>query len=169
MGGDPYSFRSGTTREDVLVFVEAETGLTLDRDKLGDLFADYGIDGAEAFAFIEAFGDRFNVDVTGYCYYFHHSDEAGRHSLLPWGRPDRHVRRIPVSADMLLDSVHRGTWDLDYPRAVMARAERRALVERRLIDGCKFGLLALLTLTIAWLWLSEAAACRPSRTAEIAC
>lgn len=163
MGDDPSSTPRVVPREEILRFFEKQAGARVDPGHTGDLLKDYGVDGDDAFAFIEAFAERYDVDVTGYCFFFHHRDSAKLMGRLPFARPDRHVRRIPISADMLVDFAERGTWDLLYPRTARQNAAARARREQRIIDRLLFLSLALLTVGIAWLWLHEAAAGAPDQ------
>ncbi len=75
---------------------------------------DLGVDGDDFFELEDAFKQRFNVDMSGYCWYFHHRDEG--FLFAPerlFFRPP--YNRIAVTPRMLLGVANAGRWSLDYP------------------------------------------------------
>ncbi|SPH23378.1 hypothetical protein DEA8626_02442 [Defluviimonas aquaemixtae] len=103
-------------RADVAAFAESFLGQPLDDRTEADLFGATGCDGDDAFDFIEAFAERFGVDLEGYRWDFHHADEG---ALLnpgwPFRAPHQKVTRIPITLDLLRQSVCEGIWPLVYP------------------------------------------------------
>ena len=81
-----------------------------------DLLGRLGLDGDDAFEFIEAFASRFSVDISGYRWEFHHADEG---ALLnpgwPFKAPHQKVERIPLTLDLLTEAAMTGIWPLEYP------------------------------------------------------
>ena len=81
------------------------------------LLAQAGMDGDDAFEFMEAYAEQLGVDMDDYCWYFHHYPEGV--SWIPFYR----VRLtdgtrwdwMPITYDILLASAKAGAWTLTYP------------------------------------------------------
>ena len=101
---------------DILAFVSEQTGCPTHEIDPCDLLGSTGWDGDDAFELIEAYGDRFGVDLSNYVWDFHHHDEGSLTNVFPFVKPphDR-VSRIPISAAMLAKFAHSGRWNVDYP------------------------------------------------------
>ena len=81
-----------------------------------DLFADLGIDGDDFHELMAEFEKRYTVDMSSYCWYFHHGEEGGP-SLGGWlfPPPQRSVTRIAITPALLLASANSKRWLLPYP------------------------------------------------------
>lgn len=66
-----------------------------------DVFGQLGIEGDDAFEFIEAFANRFSVDMSGYRWYFHHAEEGMNTGSLFFRSPDQWVERIAITPTIL--------------------------------------------------------------------
>ncbi|MEM6356207.1 MAG: DUF1493 family protein [Pseudomonadota bacterium] len=128
--------------EEIVAFFEKQTGSTVRGGARDDLLIQYGLDGDDAYDFIEAYGRRFDVDLSGYWATFHHRSEG---TLLRWfprfGDASWRVRRIPISAAMLTRFASEGVWRIDYPVTEGQSAERVARWEmaiRNLLFFCVF-------------------------------
>ncbi len=86
-----------TTISDIKNFVASEASIPEAHLSPGvDLFHIFRIDGDDCDELLTAFSRRFNVDMSGYLWYFHHAEEA---SMNPGGLvfrpPNARVARIP--------------------------------------------------------------------------
>lgn len=80
-----------------------------------DVFGQLGIEGDDAFEFIEAFANRFSVDMSGYRWYFHHAEEGVNTGSLFFRSPDQRVERIAITPDILGEAIRTKRWPLQYP------------------------------------------------------
>ena len=80
-----------------------------------DLFARFGIDGDDAFDFMDSFAARFEVDIANYLWYFHHGEEGVNIAGLFFAPPYRRVKSIPITAATLLEAIRSRRWPLEYP------------------------------------------------------
>ena len=104
------------TRAEIVEFANDYFAIQLFGEDHDDLLRASGFDGDDAFEFIEAFSERFSVNMDGYIWEFHHYDEGG---LLipswPFRHPNSKVQKIPISVDLLLASAQSGVWSAEYP------------------------------------------------------
>src|SRR5215471_18678568 len=81
-----------------------------------DIFHNLGIDGDDAFEFIERFAAKFEIEITNYHWYFHHREEGflniGGLFLRP---PYRRIGRIPITPKVLAEAIRTRRWPLEYP------------------------------------------------------
>lgn len=81
-----------------------------------DIEHDLGCTGDDHFEFMEAYAKEFNVDMTGFLWYFHTHDESMATWSISWGNPpSMQVKRIPVDLDTLTRMAMQGKWVMDYP------------------------------------------------------
>jgi len=80
-----------------------------------NVFGQLGIEGDDAFEFIEAFANRFAVDMSGYRWYFHHAEEGVNTGSLFFRSPDQRVERIAITPDILCEAIRTKHWPLQYP------------------------------------------------------
>jgi hypothetical protein len=80
-----------------------------------DVFGKLGIEGDDAFEFIEAFADRFSVDMSDYRWYFHHAEEGVNTGSLFFPSPDQRVKRIAITPAILEEAIRSKRWPLHYP------------------------------------------------------
>ena len=110
-----------------------------------DLFADLGIDGDDFHELMAEFEKRYTVDMSSYCWYFHHGEEGGP-SLGGWlfPPPQRSVTRMAITPALLLASAKSKQWLLSYP------AHRRPTVRKDILfNKVFFAGLAVLAVMIA--------------------
>jgi hypothetical protein len=85
-----------------------------------DIEHDLGCTGDDFHELMDAYSDRFNVDMSGYLWYFHTHDETmATLNLMPGNPPSKQVERIPVTLNLLVDKALLGWWDLKYPPHVL--------------------------------------------------
>lgn len=80
-----------------------------------DVFGRLGVEGDDAFDFIDKFAERFAVDMSGYRWYFHHGEEGWNLGGLFFPPPYRRVIRIPITPSMLTQAIQTKRWPLEYP------------------------------------------------------
>ncbi|OYW36564.1 MAG: hypothetical protein B7Z42_12010 [Brevundimonas sp. 12-68-7] len=88
---------------------------TLTLDGEADLFALYGIEGDDAFEFMDAFVNRFDVEVDGYRWYFHHAEEGMNIGGWFFKPPYRRVQRMPITPDLMVEAIDGKHWPVQYP------------------------------------------------------
>lgn len=102
------------TIDDILSFLEQQSRAPAEPDN--DLQNDLGITGDDWFEIIDAYAKEYNVDISNCLWYFHNSEEGhdglGQIFFKP---PNKRVKYIPVTPNMLLDFANKGKWDIDYP------------------------------------------------------
>lgn len=81
-----------------------------------DIEKDLGCTGDDFFELMDAYAKRFNVDMSGFHWYFHTHDESmatvGMFTGYP---PSVQVERIPVTLNLLIEMAGRGKWSVIYP------------------------------------------------------
>ena len=81
-----------------------------------DIFHNLGIDGEDAFEFIERFAAKFEIEITNYHWYFHHGEEPSLNiGGLFFRPPYRRVGRIPITPKVLAEAIRAKRWPLEYP------------------------------------------------------
>ncbi len=114
-----------------------------------DLFDGLGIDGDDAFAFMDRFADQFGVDIGGYRWYFHHGEEGWNFGGLLFRPPYRRVTRIPLTVDILGEAIRTGRWPLRYPEHVLPSVRWDTRFNQLLV-------LAPLVSLALWVWAAWA-------------
>jgi hypothetical protein len=111
-----------------------------------DIFDSLGIDGDDAFEFIERFVSKFRIDATNYRWYFHHGEEASLNiGGLFFKPPYRRVAYIPITPQVLSEAIRTRRWPVEYP-------EHRLPSVRWDIRLNQAFLLAIIALFVAKLW-----------------
>lgn len=82
-----------------------------------DLVNDLGCDGDDFGELIDEFSKNYNVNISSYRWYFHHTEEGSWNSIggLIFSPPDKRIKRIPVTPGMLLEFARSGKWNIQYP------------------------------------------------------
>ena len=81
-----------------------------------DIFRKLGIDGDDAFEFIERFAAKFEIEMTNYHWYFHHGEEGFLNvGGLFFRPPHRRVDHIPITPQVLAEAIRTKRWPLEYP------------------------------------------------------
>jgi len=105
---------SNISLEQLLNFLASSSGVRQIRPG-SDLFKDHGIVGDDFHELIEAYANRFGVDMSAYRWYFHADEEGLNFGSLFYKPPYARVERIPVTPLLLLEFANKGKWDLAYP------------------------------------------------------
>ena len=82
-----------------------------------DIFNELGCTGDDFHELMEAYQQKFSVDMSDYRWYFHANEEGGNFSLgsIFSKPPYERVNRIPDSPQMLWAYAKAGKWGLVYP------------------------------------------------------
>ena len=82
-----------------------------------DLFGAFGMEGDDANEFLEAYADRFGVDMSGFRWEFHYvADEPPfRRRVLPVDVNGEVIPFMPVTLHQLIRAAETGRWRFDYP------------------------------------------------------
>ncbi len=103
------------TRATLAEFVRERSGREIALPDDADLFDCLGIDGDDAFDFMDAFVTRFSVDVRNYRWYFHHGEEGLNLAGFFFRPPYRRVKREPITLKILSEAMITKQWPLRYP------------------------------------------------------
>lgn len=116
---------NGPGREDILLFIERQTGKRLRPAAEADVLLALDLDGAEAAQFMQAFASAFGVDLAGYEAAFHHRD---RHRVIRpnWPFPAPHLFgvRFPIPVSTLAEAARTGRWPMHYPMMTPAASRQ---------------------------------------------
>lgn len=99
-----------------------------------DINRDLGCSGDDFSELMEAFAKEFQVDITGYSWYFHTEEEGGN-----WiggsffAPPNERVQHIPVTLNVLLDSAKTGKWMVVYPEHQLPKRRYDLLINLLLV------------------------------------
>ena len=112
-----------------------------------DLFDKLGIDGDDAFEFIDRFAATFDVEAGDYRWYFHHGEEGHNIGGLFFDPPYRRVANIPITLKTLVEAAETKKWPIIYPDHQLPKV-RWDIRFNQTLAALAFGGLAL------WLWQS---------------
>jgi hypothetical protein len=101
--------------DDIVEFVQAQTGYRKPISEGADLDQDIGVFGDDMDDLLAAYAERFDVDMASYLWYFHTGEEGLGVGSLFFKPPNRRVEHIPVTPAVLLRSARAGVWSVDYP------------------------------------------------------
>ena len=110
-----------------------------------DIFDSLGIDGDDAFEFIERLATKFDIDITNYRWYFHHDEEGFNIGGWIFKSPDRRVGRIPITPQVLAEAIRIKRWPLAYPEHTLPSV-------RWDIRFSQVFFLAIIAVLVAGLW-----------------
>jgi Protein of unknown function (DUF1493) len=101
---------------EVAAFVCEQTSAQIPVTEQTTLQGDIGVVGDDLWAFIDAYAERFGVDVSGFRWYFHSPAEgsAGLGGLF-FPPPNARVQEIPITVHMLHRFAELGHWAVEYP------------------------------------------------------
>ena len=107
------------TFDEIVVLIREQTRFDGPLTPDTALQTDLGLEADELYEFMAEFGRRFAVNLEGFVWYFHGSEDMFNPGGLIFRPPFRRVERIPITVGMLVGFVERGRWDLVYPRHVV--------------------------------------------------
>lgn len=139
-----HNFAMSDARSDVADWFEQFRGERLPDEGDTDLFDRFGIIGDEATEFMGAFADRFDVVCEDYRWYFHHEEEGWNFGALFFAPPNRRVKRIPITPNILVRAIEAGEWPVQYPPHALPAARWDIRINQALL---------LVPLALGALWL----------------
>jgi hypothetical protein len=125
---------------DIRNFLEDYSGVYPEDPNI-DIFRDMGVVGDDFHEMIDKYAKRYDVDMSGYLWYFH-ANEEGFNS--PGGQffkpPYERVKRIPVTPQMLADFIVTKKWKVDYPPHEIPKHRIDLTINKVLVIGFFVGL-----------------------------
>jgi acyl carrier protein len=119
---------------EILKFVETQTGAGADEvSESADIVEDLGCDGDDFAELIAKFSKDYNVDISDYRWYFHHTEEGNNIGGSFFSPPDKKVKRISVTPTMLFEFAKSGKWDIQYPDHKLPKRRYDILINQLLI------------------------------------
>lgn len=106
------------TTDDITDYLEEVWGDAKTLHPDADILDELGITGSDTDAIISGYAKRFNVDLSGYLWYFHTESEAAVANSFYVAPYEKLGGRIPITLQMLVDFAHKGFWDITYPEEV---------------------------------------------------
>jgi hypothetical protein len=104
-------------RKDLIALITDKVGINAEEVMPdADIENDLGCTGDDFFELMEAYAKHFNVDMSGFLWYFHTHDESmATLNPLPGHPASTQVDRIPVTFNILVEKAMLGKWDMTYP------------------------------------------------------
>ena len=133
-----------TSIELAAMFVAEECDFRDPLEPEEDLFKRAGITGDDAVDFFDSFAARFEVDMSGFLWYFHHEEEGFNLGGRFFGSPDNQVHRIPITLHVLADAITNKKWSVHYPEHEAPIGRPDLVINRILVLGvlCSLVLIA---------------------------
>jgi hypothetical protein len=100
--------------DDIMKFIQ-EHSSALPSSPDTDLFEDMRIVGDDFHELIERYAEKYQVDLSGYLWYFHADEEGINYGGIFFKPPYARVERIPVTSRMLTRFAEKRKWELNYP------------------------------------------------------
>ena len=102
--------------EKIIEFIEDFWGEKLALAEGECIFEKLGIEGNDAFEFMEKYSETFGVSLDDYRWYFHNGDEGwGLFGAILFKPPYSRVSHIPITIETLTNSASSGKWTINYP------------------------------------------------------
>ena len=119
------------SEKELLDFISQHIGLSL---RIDDDIYEKGVIGDDFFELMEVYSDKYKVDMSDFLWYFHNTEEGQNFGSLFFKTPFQRIKRIPVTAKMLLLFANNGKWRMDYPSHFISE-KRWDIVFNRLFVG----------------------------------
>ncbi len=108
--------------KEILEFVAKEASINVELiHPDSDLDLDLGITGDDFHEFIDHFSERFDVNIENYLWYFHTSEEGYNLGGFFFRPPNKRVKHIPVTPNVLLLAINEHEWPIIYPKHVLPK------------------------------------------------
>jgi len=104
-------------REDILALAAEYSGGKSNGSERDDLLGAFGMSGDDANEFLEAYADKYGVDMSEFRWEFHYiADEPPyRRRVFPLDKDGKVIPFMPVTLPQLVRAAGAGRWRFDYP------------------------------------------------------
>lgn len=109
-----------------------------------DIFQNARISGDDADDFMFRFAESFDVDMTSYRWYFHHTEEGYNLGGVFFKSPDRHIDHIPITITLLAEAAHARQWQVEYPTHELPRVRKDILINQLMLGVGLLGMTVFL-------------------------
>ncbi|MCB1336990.1 MAG: DUF1493 family protein [Maritimibacter sp.] len=135
-------------RDEILALAREHGGKEIAPGADDDLLGAFGMEGDDAAEFLEAFADRFGVELSGLLPYFHYVEDARqrRPRVYPVAPDGARLPMRPITLADLVAAAEAGRWTLSYPPHELREAIG-AKIKRWLVVGFFLAVLLLWTWT----------------------
>ena len=140
----PDEKRSGKDLEEIAAWVREQTSFRGQIGETTELQQDLSVVGDDLFDLVARFAADFDVDMSGFLWYFHTEEDLLNPGALFSKPPDRQVERIPISVGMLLEFADEGAWSVDYP----AHSIQRSRIDVRITQMIALAVVLLVVLIL---------------------
>ena len=103
------------TFDEVIACVANELGIREPITGEMELQKDLGVDGDDMYDALEAYSERFGVNMETILWYFHTCGEGWSIGRVFFKPPRERVVTIPITVHMLHECALKGRWDIEYP------------------------------------------------------
>ncbi len=104
------------TIADIYKLIESECGIELDKlNSNSDLMGDLGIYGDDFDELMLAYAKKFDVNLDSYLWYFHSCEEVGSPFTFIFPPPNKRVKRIVITPELLSKYANLKKWAVKYP------------------------------------------------------
>jgi hypothetical protein len=100
--------------DEISNFLEYYSGVHPDNPNI-DIWGDMGVVGDDFHEMMENYSKQYDVDLSGYLWYFHTDEEGTNIGGLFFKPPYQRVKRIAVTPKMLADFIQTKKWLVNYP------------------------------------------------------
>ena len=118
------------TEEEIIQFLKEETC----EDKITsdtDIFNECGVSGDDCIELLEAYQNKFDVNMTNYLWHFHCTEEGmGSIGGTFFKPPNERVEQIPITPKMLTDFANSKMWKIDYPKHTLPKKRYDLLINQ---------------------------------------
>lgn len=118
---DVWPMSAASRVDEINALVRKHTGTRGVLSEETDLHSDLGLISLDLDEFLDEFARRFDVDLSGFLWYFHTEEDGVSPGRLFFAAPQDRVRRIPLRLALLYQAVELGRWPVDYPEHSLPR------------------------------------------------
>ena len=117
---------------EIIEFIEEEIG-AVPKSPETDIWEELGCVANDLDDFLIAYAKEYRVDMSGYLWYFHNTEEGQNFGGLFFKPPYARVERIPITPKMLAEFSIEEKWDMNYPPHEIPKKRKDLLINRIII------------------------------------